>query len=108
MNVSGFPKGSGTLTTAYEEQTGYVYVYFTTDSTNGSIYLLKDKAGLTSPGEGSGLLYQQSEVYGNGSGTVLADKMEICMSGMNPDGCMPSNLPPCIWKMLSFQTECRH
>lgn len=74
MNVSGFPKGSGTLTTAYEEQTGYVYVYFTTDSTNGSIYLLKDKAGLTSPGEGSGLLYQQSEVYGNGSGTVLADK----------------------------------
>ena len=48
MNVSGFPKGSGTLTTAYEEQTGYVYVYFTTDSTNGSIYLLKDKAGLTS------------------------------------------------------------
>ena len=51
MNVSGFPKGSGTLNTAYEEQTGYVYVYFTTDSTNGSIYLLKDKAGLTSPGE---------------------------------------------------------
>ena len=74
MNVSGFPKGTGTLTTAYEKQTGYVYVYFTTDSTNGSIYLLKDKAGLTAPDEGSGLFYQQSDVYGNGSGTVLADK----------------------------------
>lgn len=74
MNVSGFPKGTGTLTTAYEKQTAYVYVYFTTDSTNGSIYLLKDKAGLTAPGEGSGLFYQQSDVYGNGSGTVLADK----------------------------------
>lgn len=66
-------KGSGTLTTAYEKQDGYVYVYFTTDSSAGSLYLLKDKAGLTSPGEGSGLFYQQHEVSGAGSGSVLAD-----------------------------------
>lgn len=74
MEVRGFPKGTPTLTTAYQAETGYVYVYFTTDSSSGAVYLLKDKPGLTGPGEGSGLLYQQSEVDGNGSGTVLTDK----------------------------------
>lgn len=73
MEIKGCPKGSGTLTTAYEATDGYVYVYFTTDTSKGSIYLLKDKEGLTEPGEGSGLFYQQIEVYGNGSGSILAD-----------------------------------
>ena len=73
MEIQYCPKGTGTLTTAYVAQDGYVYVYFTTDSNNGSMYLLKDKAGLTQPGEGSGLFYQQTEVSGTGSGSVLAD-----------------------------------
>lgn len=73
MNISGCPKGAPTLTTAYEKEDGYVYVYFTTDSSDGGIYLLKDKKGLTQPGEGSGLFYRQSEVNGNGSGTILTD-----------------------------------
>lgn len=73
MTISGCPKGTPTLTTAYEKESGYVYVYFTTDSSNGEIYLLKDKKGLTQPGEGSGLFYQQSEVDGSGSGTLLTD-----------------------------------
>ena len=67
-------KGPGTLTTAYEQQDGYVYVYFTTDSPNGMLYLLKDKAGADAPGEGSGLFYQQREVSGAGSGSVLIDQ----------------------------------
>ncbi|QNM09465.1 cadherin-like beta sandwich domain-containing protein [Wansuia hejianensis] len=73
MEVKYCPKGTGTLSTAYEQQDGCVYLYFTTDSSNGSLYLLKDREGLTSPGEGSGLFYQQTEVFGNGSGSVLAD-----------------------------------
>ena len=73
MTIDGCPKGTPTLTTAYAKEDGYVYVYFTTDSSNGGIYLLKDKAGLTQPGEGSGLFYQQSEVNGSGSGTILTD-----------------------------------
>lgn len=74
MDVQGCPKGTPTLTTAYEAVDGYSYVYFTTDSSKGNLYLLKDKAGATAPGEGSGLFYQQSEVAGNGSGSVLVDK----------------------------------
>ena len=73
MAIDGCPKGTPTLTTAYAKEDGYVYVYFTTDSSNGGIYLLKDKAGLTQPGEGSGLFYQQTEVNGSGSGTILTD-----------------------------------
>lgn len=73
MEIRGCPKGPGTLTTAYEAQEGCVYVYFTTDSASGSVYLLKDRAGAAEPVEGSGLLYQQTAVSGNGGGSVLAD-----------------------------------
>ena len=58
--------------TAYEEETGYVYVYFTTDSPEGNVYLLKDRPGALEPGEGSGLLYRQDLVNGAGSGGVTA------------------------------------
>lgn len=75
MEIRACPKGTGTLTTAYEAGDGYLYVYFTTDSAAGNIYLLKDKAGLTKPGEGSGLFYQQTEVSGKGGGSILADSI---------------------------------
>lgn len=74
MQVDGCPKGAPTLTTAYEKHDGYAYVYFTTDTSNGSLYLLKDKTGCTAPGEGSGVFYKQNDVAGNGSGSVLVDK----------------------------------
>ena len=73
MEIPGCPKGTPTLTTAYESREGCVYVYFTTDTSNGSIYLVKDGAGYTGPGAGSGLLYQQNEVSGNGGGSILVD-----------------------------------
>ena len=73
MEIGACPKSTGTLSTAYEQKDGYVYVYFTTDSPTGNLYLLKDQSGLTAPGEESGLFYQQNEVSCNGSGSILAD-----------------------------------
>lgn len=72
MEVSYGPEQAPTLSTAYEEETGYVYVYFTTDSPEGNVYLLKDRQGALEPGEGSGLLYRQDLVNGAGSGGVTA------------------------------------
>ena len=74
MEIGGCPKGSGTLTTAYEQQDGFVYLYYTTDTSQGKIYLLKDQAGLTEPGKGSGLFYQQNDTSGNGGSSILADQ----------------------------------
>ena len=74
MQVNGEPKGTPTMSTAYEAQDGYLYVYMTTDSENGEIYLLKDQAGAAEPVEGSGLLYQQNEVDGYGWSSILADE----------------------------------
>lgn len=73
MELAACPKSTATLTTA-GETAGGVRVYLTTDSPSGSIYLLRDQPGLTAPGEGSGLLYQQSGVPCNGGGTVLLDR----------------------------------
>ena len=73
MELTACPKGSGTLSTAYEKTEGYVCLYYTTDSTDGRVYLIKDQAEATEPGPGSGVLYQQNEVAGSGSGNVLVD-----------------------------------
>ena len=77
METVNGTKGPGTLTTAYEALDGYTYVYFTSDSSAGDLYLVKDRPGLTAPGEGSGLFYQQHEVSGAGSGCILADSNGI-------------------------------
>ena len=43
----GYPQTSGILTTAYEEDSGYVYVYFIDNYTPGKLRVLRDKAGQT-------------------------------------------------------------
>lgn len=43
--LPGYPQASGTVTTAYVESSGYIYVYFTCNSNPGSLYCLKDKPG---------------------------------------------------------------
>ena len=46
-NTKGYPQTSGLLTTAYEAETGYVYVYFVDNYTPGKLRVLRDKAGQT-------------------------------------------------------------
>lgn len=46
--TQGYPQTSGLLTTAYEEESGYVYVYFFDNMTPGKLRVIRDKAGQTS------------------------------------------------------------
>lgn len=48
VQTQGYPQTSGLLTTAYEEESGYVYVYFFDNMTPGKLRVLRDKAGQTS------------------------------------------------------------
>ena len=43
--TKGYPQTSGLLTTAYEEDSGYVYVCFVDNYTPGKLRLIRDKAG---------------------------------------------------------------
>ncbi len=45
--TQGYPQTTGTLTTGYEETTGYVYVYFFDNYTPGKLRILMDKPGVT-------------------------------------------------------------
>ena len=45
--TQGYPQTSGMLTTAYESENGYVYVYFIDNYTPGTLRVLRDKAGQT-------------------------------------------------------------
>ena len=45
VQTSGYPQTSGLLTTAYEKDSGYVYVYFFDNMTPGKLRVLRDKAG---------------------------------------------------------------
>ena len=45
--TQGYPQTSGLLTTAYEEESGYVYVYFFDNMTPGKLRVLRDKPGQT-------------------------------------------------------------
>ena len=49
--TKGYPQTSGLLTTAYEKDTGYVYVYFQDNYTPGMTRMLKDRKGQTAPEE---------------------------------------------------------
>ena len=46
-NTMGYPQTSGLLTTAYEQETGYVYVYFMDNYEPGVMRVVKDQAGQT-------------------------------------------------------------
>ncbi|MBE6967587.1 MAG: hypothetical protein E7444_04005 [Ruminococcaceae bacterium] len=45
--TQGYPQTSGLLTTAYEAESGYVYVYFFDNYTPGKLRVLRDKPGMT-------------------------------------------------------------
>ena len=47
VRTHGYPQTSGVLTTAYEEETGCVYVYFFDNFTPGKLRVLEDKPGQT-------------------------------------------------------------
>lgn len=47
VSTQGYPQTSGLLTTAYEADTGYVYIYFFDNATPGKLRVLRDKAGQT-------------------------------------------------------------
>ena len=47
VQTQGYPQTSGLLTTAYEEASGYVYIYFFDNMTPGKLRVLRDKAGQT-------------------------------------------------------------
>ncbi len=47
--TQGYPQTSGLLTTAYEEDTEYVYVYFLDNYTPGKLRVIRDKAGQSAP-----------------------------------------------------------
>ena len=49
METQGYPQTSGLLTTAYEEENGYAYIYFFDNYTPGKLRVLRDKAGQTAP-----------------------------------------------------------
>lgn len=48
VRTQGYPQTSGVLTTAYQEETSCVYVYFFDNYTPGKLRVLKDKPGQTS------------------------------------------------------------
>ena len=43
VETKGYPQTSGLLTTAYEEKSGFVYVYFFDNATPGMLRMLRDK-----------------------------------------------------------------
>ena len=53
----GYCQTSGLIINGYEGDGGYVYVYFLVNSAKGSLYMVKDKPGMTEPDKDSGLFY---------------------------------------------------
>lgn len=65
--VKGYPQTSGLLTNGYEDEDGYVYVYFIANYTPGQIRVIKDKPGVTSVVDGV------TESYTSGGETVYVE-----------------------------------
>ncbi len=53
----GYCKTSGLIINGYEQEDGYVYIYFLCNNAKGDLYMVKDKPGITSPLPESGLFY---------------------------------------------------
>ena len=70
--TDGYVQTSGLLSNGYEEETGYVYVYFAANSGQGNIYMIKDKAGMTEADPESGLFYHPAHPQYT-LGSVVAD-----------------------------------
>ena len=56
--TQGYPQTSGLLTTAYEAESGYVFVYFFDNMTPGKLRVLRDRPGMTTAD------YVTTEPYG--------------------------------------------
>ncbi len=50
--VKGYPQTSGLLSSAYEDEDGYAYIYFIDNYTPGQLRVIKDKPGITSVVDG--------------------------------------------------------
>lgn len=48
VRTMGYPQTSGLLSSAYEDEEGYAYIYFIENYTPGKIRVIKDKPGVTS------------------------------------------------------------
>lgn len=48
VQTQGYPQTSGLLTTAYEAESGYVYVYYFDNMTPGKLRVLRDRPGMES------------------------------------------------------------
>ncbi len=77
--TQGYPQTSGLLTTAYEADTEYVYVYFLDNYTPGKLRVLRDKAGQTAPDHE----YLTTETYTSGGQTHT---VETCYVLFTPHG----------------------
>ena len=51
VDTQGYPQTSGLLTTAYEQETGAVYIYFFDNDTPGKLRVISDEPGQTRPRE---------------------------------------------------------
>lgn len=67
------PKAAGTLAVS-EGADGYVYVYFTDDSTYGRVYVVKDRGDLTEADAASGVLYDPGVTNCYGKSQVTMDE----------------------------------
>lgn len=92
--LKGYPQGSVLLSTGYEKESGYLYLYSTYNKTPGGLSMLKIKAGATSYGEASVIeIYDAKDYpqyciaspicdaqgviyYKNDSGNILAVEQE--------------------------------
>ena len=84
VETDGYVQTSGLISTAYEKEDGYVYVYFLANSPHGTMYLIKDKAGMTEADPASGSFYiPNHEQYCIASAVV--DK-EGCLYVKNDSG----------------------
>lgn len=67
VRTMGYPQTSGLLTTAYEDEDGYSYIYFFDNYTPGVLRVIKDKPGVTEVVDGV------TERYTSGGTEVVLD-----------------------------------
>ena len=75
--TQGYPQTSGILTTAYEEESGCVYVYFIDNYTPGKLRVISDKPNQTRPSE------MTTESFTSGGKTTSYDTAYVIFT---PDG----------------------
>lgn len=87
--TQGYPQTSGLLTTAYEADTEYVYVYFLDNYTPGKLRVLRDKAGQTAPDHE----YLTTETYTSGGQTHTVETCYVLFTPHGAQASMPFAVP---------------